>query len=228
MAAWSSRVMTQPELLLHSCAENVTTLGPGPAICLWVQGCQVGCPECTSKETWARDGGVRAEAVDVARWMNTTSLHYLTISGGEPFDQAPALSVLIDEARSERDWLVTCYSGYYRSALERGRHSGSVALLDRLDLLIDGPYRAEHHAPLLWRGSSNQQLHRLTDRTTLPDDEPAGIAVTFGDRGSFIMIGVPPKRGFRTQFESRLPVEIGPINTSPAQSSFPFPVKEIR
>jgi anaerobic ribonucleoside-triphosphate reductase activating protein len=213
-------------LRLNSCAAEVATLGPGPAAGIWVQGCGLACSGCMSKETWAIDGGVEAEVGDVARWLNSTPLRHLTIAGGEPFDQAPALVELVDEARRDRDWVVTCYSGYYRRAIEREIRPRARDLLARLDLLIDGPYVAGLHAPLRWRGSTNQSLHLLTDRVTLDgDDVPAGMAVTFDEAGAFALIGVPPFPGFRAAFEDRIGDGGQPLSLPEGQGSFPFPVR---
>lgn len=207
---------------LHSCAVDVTTLGPGPAVALWVQGCGLRCGECTTPDSWSRTAGSQAEPGDIASWMNTTSLLHLTISGGEPFDQATALCEIIDAARTERDWIVTCYSGYDRTEIEVS--PGPQALLARLDLLIDGPYIAARHAPLLWRGSTNQRIHRMTDRVRLPADAHAGVDLRMDDSGAFSFVGVPVQRRFRSQFETRMDVQ---LRTSPAMpAQFPFPTKE--
>ena len=107
---------TESTLVLNSVETDVDTLGPGPACCIWVQGCGIGCASCTSPHTWDASAGAVAEVRDVAQWLLSTELHHLTISGGEPFDQAPALVDLVDIIRAVRDWVVTCYSGYPRSA----------------------------------------------------------------------------------------------------------------
>lgn len=177
-------------------------------------------------DTWAADRGVRACPLDVASWMNTTPYRFLTISGGEPFDQAEAVSAVIDAARCDRDWIVTCYTGYQRGALERGVRPGGSELISRLDLLVDGPYVAKLHAELRWRGSSNQRLHFLTSRIAARDDASAGVEVVFDAVGDFQLIGVPQLRGFRADFESRLPGGAPPISPPPGQRSFPFPIEE--
>jgi len=213
-------------LLLDSVDAAVSTLGPGPAVGIWVQGCGRACPECASEHTWSTSGGALADTDDVAAWIDASPHRHLTLSGGEPMDQAPALVELIDTIRRRRDWIVTCYSGFVLESLRRDVRPGTAALVDRLDLLIDGPYRAEHHAPLRWRGSTNQRLHRLTDRVEIPpDDVPAGITPVFGDDGSFRIVGVYPERGMFTRLIDGLTEGGTAVSVSVERRTFPFPTR---
>lgn len=214
--------------LIHLAAvdDHVVTLGPEPAVGIFVQGCDRGCPGCASKYTWSASGGAFADTADVATWMNESSTHYVTVSGGEPMDQAPALVELIDAARRDRDWVVTCYSGYCIEPLRCNIRPGTAALVGRLDLLIDGPYLLEQHASLLWRGSSNQRIHNLSGRVELPPDESVGVTPVIHTDGSFELVGVYPEpallerlvetlaeRGRRPSVDTRLPL-------------FPFPTRQ--
>lgn len=210
---------------LSSVEVGVTTLGPSPAIGIWVQGCGIGCHGCMSPHTHAPDGGVVALVDDVADWASSTDHSNLVISGGEPTDQAPALTALIDRLRAERDWTVTCYTGRLREDLERDVPAGSTALLERLDLLIDGPYRADLHAPLRWRGSSNQRVHELSGRVEMLDDEPAGLQVVSRDDGAFELVGVPSEPGLVRALRAQL-AAAGFQPSRGAQPQFPFPTTE--
>ncbi len=194
---------------LHARTSSVTTLGPGPAAAVWTQGCPIGCTGCMSKPTWDGGGGELVDVDDLARWLDGTGHSYLTISGGEPFEQPGPLAELIDTIRAKRDWVVTCYSGYRLERLRAGQPPGASELLTRLDALIDGPYRADQHAPLLWRGSRNQRIHLLTDRLVLPADEPAGIQVEVTRDGTAIIVGVPPDAEFVARLESALRTRTG-------------------
>ena len=92
----------------------------------------------------------------------------VTISGGEPFTQAAPLSLLIDWVRRERDVGVIVYTGYTLAELHQmaalNKAGGISSFLDRIDLLIDGPYIKALDDGLSLRGSSNQMIHTLTDR----------------------------------------------------------------
>ncbi len=213
-------------LRLHSTNDHVTTLGPGPALGIWVQGCPIGCVGCTSRPTWDPRGGVTAEVSDVVHWMNASGLRHVTISGGEPMEQAPALIELIDRARAERDWVVTCYSGYHLDALRRDRRPRTSDLLDRLDLLIDGPYLAQRHAPLLWRGSTNQRVRSLSGRVDLPADLSAGVAYVSNPDRSGEFIGVFPEPRLLETVTAALAANGTPVTVSERPRSFPFPTHQ--
>lgn len=141
---------------------GVTTLGPGSRFCLWVQGCRQRCPGCISPMSRAEDGGqlipVSALAVEIA----LSGMDGLTVSGGEPFLQAEALADLIDRIRARRDMGVIVYTGYTIEHLRQQPEARS--LLERIDLLIDGPYIQALDDGRSLRGSSNQRVICLTER----------------------------------------------------------------
>src|SRR5262249_5297124 len=117
----------------------------------------------------------------------------VTYSGGEPTAQAEGL-VHLSRLVRERGLTVVCYSGYTLGELRALPDPWVARLLGCLDLLIDGRYDATRRANLPWRGSSNQQLHFLTDRYRHLADRlagTAGSAVEFvvGNEG-FVSTGV--------------------------------------
>ena len=211
-------------LRLDTTEDEVTTLGPSPALGIWVQGCDRGCPECASVHTWSSEEGGLAKPADIAHWMNESPLSQLTISGGDPMQQAPALIEMIDLAREKRDWIVTCYSWYLLKQLQEDVLPGTADLLQRLDLLIDGPYVASLHESLLWRGSSNQKIHNLSGRVKLPDhDESAGVTPVIRSDSSFEFVGVYPERGMMDRFIEASALRGTEVSVSTRQRTFPFP-----
>lgn len=162
-------------------------LGPGTRAVLWVQGCTLACPGCVVPESWPRgDGGTSVR--EVADWLRALPVEGLTLTGGEPLQQAGALERLLDLV----DLGVVLYTGH------RYEDIRDHPLLRRVDLLIDGPYRQDLHADLLWRGSSNQRLIPLTDRYRIePPDRSAGLEYRFQPDGRFTFAGVPPWPGYR-------------------------------
>jgi anaerobic ribonucleoside-triphosphate reductase activating protein len=182
--------------------ERTRVLGPGPRAVLVVQGCELRCRGCTVPETHRLDGGNAISITDLARrLLAIEGLEGLTLTGGEPFLQAGTLTALIDVLRVERPGLSTMsYSGYRLEWLRAKGSPEQRVLLDRLDLLIDGPYIERLHAPLLWRGSENQRIHTLSARHrgelgSIPDTS-AGMEWQFGRRRRMEWVGVPPVRGF--------------------------------
>lgn len=139
----------------------VTTLGPGRRIGIWLQGCTLRCPGCVSVDTWDRAAGETTVArvlKAISPWMDEAD--GITVSGGEPMQQADALACLLAGIRQmagkERDVLV--YSGFgWEEIATRVRGWKGLA-----DALIAGPFDASAGQTLLWRGSDNQTLHPLT------------------------------------------------------------------
>lgn len=188
--------------------DRCRVLGPGTRSVLWVQGCPLRCPGCIAPETLPVGEGTLRSVENLAGWLCSVSdTQGVTISGGEPFAQAAGLAALLDRVRAERpDYSAVVYSGFRHEALRR--QAGARILLDRVDLLIDGPFRASAQADLRWRGSANQRLIPLTDRyRAVVADEPdtgAGIEVELDRDGSVSWAGVPAEPEFRGLLEQQL------------------------
>lgn len=178
-------------------------LGPGTRAAVWVQGCHLRCKGCIAAETHPL-GGAPVPSAELAEWLALAAYDGATFSGGEPLLQARGLTTVIDAARELRPGLsLMLYTGY---RLEWLRAKGSDAqrdLLERVDLLVDGPYIERRHAPLRWRGSSNQRLLDLSGRhaADLRPDEPAGLEFELDEGLGALITGVPPVPRFREWLE---------------------------
>ena len=153
---------TRTEIAISRIHFPVTSLGPGQRIGLWFQGCSIRCGGCMSRDTWDDRPEQRVEMTELFAFLgglDRPDVAGITISGGEPFDQAEALYELVVWLRSSfchgnRDILV--YSGYHMAALVRDH----ARILASVDALISEPFQ-EFLAPrssLRWRGSPNQVL----------------------------------------------------------------------
>ncbi|WP_326953447.1 4Fe-4S single cluster domain-containing protein [Amycolatopsis sp. NBC_01286] len=178
----------------------VTALGPGTRLGIWLQGCPLACPGCMSRDTWDPNGGTDVPIAElVALWRRAVAAGAdgLTVSGGEPLEQAEPLARFLDEARAvggdqEPDFLL--YTGFELDELDVTRR----AVLARADAVVTGRYQVALPTGLLWRGSANQQLIPLTDlgrdryaayTDFVVDHPPIQIAV---DDERLFVIGVPP------------------------------------
>ena len=137
--------------------------GPGLRYAIWVQGCSLRCPGCCNPELFTSRGGT-AVAVDelAARIDATPDIEGVSLLGGEPMEQAPALAALLARVRA-RGRSTMVFTGYTREELDAV--PGADAVLAATDLLVDGRY--DRDAPdhtRRWIGSTNQRLHFLSDR----------------------------------------------------------------
>jgi anaerobic ribonucleoside-triphosphate reductase activating protein len=106
-----------------------------------------------------------AQLLNWCRQTTGGKLDGVTISGGEPFDQAQPLAALIAglaqwRSSEKLDFDILCYSGYALATLQK-KHA---KLLEQLDALIPEPFVQSKPLTHVWRGSSNQPLVLLSER----------------------------------------------------------------
>ena len=152
-----------PELNVAAWQPRCSVAGPGCRFVLWLQGCPMRCPGCVNPQ-FQPFVPRSVEAVDVvaARILGAPGIDGVTYSGGEPMEQARGLAVLSERLRS-RGLTVVCYTGYTLDSLRRRGEPAIERFLRSIDLLIDGPYMSEQATKLMWRGSSNQKAHFLSE-----------------------------------------------------------------
>lgn len=180
------------------CREGTHVLGPGLRYVVWVQGCNRCCPGCVTPESRSMDGGICLRVEDIAADIALQpKIDGVTISGGEPFLQAEAVAELLKLIKARRpDLTVIIYTGYELSQLTEVDKAGEV--LEYTDVLIDGPYVESLNDNMGIRGSSNQQVRRLSSR--LDDyirEMEAGdrkIQYELNRDGMLSKIGVPSKK----------------------------------
>ena len=186
-------------LYVGDISPNVTSLGPGNRIALWLQGCTLNCPGCMSPELFTRRESCLRKVEEILRQNLAFAPGHrgLTISGGEPFQQAVGLRNLLLLLRRYTTLDVLLYSGYTLAELRKGPPE-MAAVLSLTDFLISGPYRRDLPTTKPYRGSDNQVLHFLSPRAQLDGltgnaiGEPApSLEVRIKEDGSLHIIGIP-------------------------------------
>jgi len=138
--------------------------GPGKRFVIWFQGCLLRCKGCFNPELWDEKGGILMSIDDVMECISCAKgIDGVTFTGGEPLMQVEPLLELTKRIK-EKGLTILCYTGYTYEEIMSGRVPGVKELLKWFDILIDGPYKEEEKAPLLWRGSKNQKVYFLTER----------------------------------------------------------------
>jgi anaerobic ribonucleoside-triphosphate reductase activating protein len=209
--------MTTASLRVGRIEHDVTVLGPGVRSVVWVAGCGLGCQGCITPELWDSAGGEQISAEALADELAQRAVDGITWSGGEPFEQAAAIAAICCHIRARRPAIsLMAYSGFKRAVLQRRRDAGCVELLAALDLLVDGRYVRARHAPLRWRGSSNQTIHDLSGRHAddlAAPDAPAGMHRHLTSDGELRFTGVPPVPDFRDRLAAALDLVPGAAGT---------------
>lgn len=146
--------------------------GQGLRYGVFVQGCSHGCPGCHNPESHDPHGGEEMSVDSIVEEVASNKLiSGVTLSGGEPFEQAAQCAEI---GKCVRDlglnvWTYTGYRYEDLQALADGRHEiANDAVLDPqavadllavTDVLVDGPFvEAKKSLGLMWRGSSNQRV----------------------------------------------------------------------
>ena len=132
--------------------------GPGIRTAVFCQGCPHHCPGCHNPETWEFGVGTPMDVETVLEIVQSNPLcRGVTFSGGEPFSQAGELARL-GRMLKEAGYEIASYSGYTFEELLSGT-ADQRALLETLDVLIDGPFLlSERSLELNFRGSRNQRV----------------------------------------------------------------------
>src|SRR5947207_15612856 len=89
-------------MLIHGFVRGNWVNGPGLRAVVYLQGCTLGCRNCWNPETHTFAGKERsiAEIADlVVSAHQERALEGVTLSGGEPMQQADALLALIESLR---------------------------------------------------------------------------------------------------------------------------------
>ena len=154
----------------------VTALGPGTRLGIWVQGCHIGCPGCMSRDTWDAGGGSRESLGDLAslwRRARDQGATGLTISGGEPAEQAGQVADLVRRIRQADAGLTldartraepwAAFDVLVFSGLDEAEFRAACpALTACADAAVLGPFDITRPTDLIWRGSANQCLVTFT------------------------------------------------------------------
>ena len=135
--------------------------GAGIRFTVCVQGCPHNCPNCHNTQTHDIKGGYDCSTQKIYdEVIKDPLLKGITLSGGEPMEQAESLLPLA-KAVAERGLDITIFSGYtLEQLLEKGKETPEITELISLSrLLVDGPFiESKKDLTLLFRGSSNQRL----------------------------------------------------------------------
>ncbi|MCL2425619.1 MAG: anaerobic ribonucleoside-triphosphate reductase activating protein [Oscillospiraceae bacterium] len=135
--------------------------GPGLRFVVFAQGCQFRCEGCHNPDTWDSNGGTEVSVEDLIKDMLSNPLtDGLTLSGGEPFEQAADCISLAAAARDNglNVWIFTGKT--FEELQEESKDNYSIAKLMKLtNVLIDGKFIfAQRTLSQKWCGSKNQRV----------------------------------------------------------------------
>lgn len=136
--------------------------GEGVCVSFWTQGCPHQCPGCHNPETWSYNGGMELPNDIRGQIIKAISANGLTrnfsVLGGEPLcdNNLSLTKEIITAVRVAYPQIkIFLWTGYL---LEDFTEDQKV-ILDKIDVLVDGPYIEDcRDITLKFRGSTNQRI----------------------------------------------------------------------
>ncbi|MFJ5375873.1 anaerobic ribonucleoside-triphosphate reductase-activating protein [Pectobacterium sp. CHL-2024] len=140
--------------------------GPGTRCTLFVAGCVHECVGCYNKSTWRLNSGqpfTQEQEDRIIADLQDTAIprQGISLSGGDPLHprNVPDILRLVERIRAEcagKD--IWVWTGYVLAELTPEQQR----VVDLINVLVDGKFVQDLKDPaLIWRGSSNQVVHRL-------------------------------------------------------------------
>ena len=137
--------------------EDTTVDGPGFRTSVYSSGCPHHCPGCHNPQSWNISNGQPVDIEDILKVILDDPFADVTFSGGDPMFQPEGFTELARAIRQRSNKNIWCYTGYLFEDLLR--HPAQKALLEQIDVLVDGRFiEALRDEGLRFRGSSNQRI----------------------------------------------------------------------
>lgn len=135
--------------------------GPGMRRVFFSQGCSHNCKGCFNTHTHSFNGGELFNINELVNdIVNNPMIKGITFSGGDPFEQSEAFSILAKQLK-DHHYNIWSYSGYtFEEILSISEEKKSFKeLLNNIDVLVDGLFVEDlKDTSLKFRGSSNQRI----------------------------------------------------------------------
>ena len=180
-------------LRLHGFLQSSLANGPGKRAVIWVRGCSLACPGCFNPDSHSVDGGKLISTSELAREVLelTDEIEGVTISGGEPLQQADAILTFAETIKRQSNLTVLLFSGF--SWDEISRMPVAERLSTCVDLLIAGRYIESERLGKGLIGSTNKTVHFLSDRYSMKDLESVpSCEVLISANGDISVSGIDP------------------------------------
>lgn len=193
------RVNEQMKLnIAHICKLVDDCLGPGKRYGLWFQGCNFNCKGCINPQF---QKNIPNKIIDIEEITNDiienkNKIEGITIGGGEPFLQIEPLYELCHIIKEKTKLSIIIYTGYTIEELKQLKNPLINKILNTIDMLIDGRYIEELNEGLIWRGSTNQKIHFLSERyndikNEILNKKSRNLYFDFNENNELLIYGTP-------------------------------------
>ena len=133
--------------------------GPGIRTVVFLQGCNLYCPECHNKNTWEMNKGKKISIDYLVKELNRKVINKkITISGGEPLMQFAALKELLLKLAN---FNIALYTGHEFEEVPK-------ELFKYLDYIKTGRFIKKLQTSIVpYVGSMNQKFERIIENETI-------------------------------------------------------------
>jgi anaerobic ribonucleoside-triphosphate reductase activating protein len=133
---------------------------------VWTQGCEKQCRGCFNPETWDKNRGIYWDTLKLAEYVRSINPEGLTITGGDPLEQAFEIHDFLKQLHCENGDLpglplgIIMFTGFTREEIDQSTPNFEAAksCLGLIDVLIDGRYEQDCRVDNMLAGSSNQRF----------------------------------------------------------------------
>lgn len=184
-------------LKVHSFIETSLGNGPGRRCVLWLQGCTLNCPGCFNADTHDFSGGEQLTVAEVLSRIDAAQQEFgitgLTVSGGEPLQQAEEIVTVLELVREKTDLSAVVFTGF------TFKEVSAMPVFQRLkrcvDVLICGRYIESMRVATGLTGSTNKTFHYFSERYQQSDFEDVSVGeVIIDEKGRLVLTGIDPLR----------------------------------
>ena len=148
------------------------TNGPGKRVVIWIQGCTIGCPGCFNTPMQPHEPRHLIDPLLFAEIISSECIEHgcegVTLTGGEPFQQAAALGIFSSKIK-ENNLTIVCFSGYSKENLILSIDPSVQNLIDLVDMLIAGPYNNQNTYHRTWSDDPDKEYVFLSDSYSKAD-----------------------------------------------------------
>lgn len=180
-------------LTIHHFLPSSFSNGPGRRAVVWVQGCTLACPGCFNPDTHSITQGtvIRVDALSEEILTHADQLEGLTISGGEPLQQAAPLVMLLRKIRGASSLSILLFTGFSWEQIPNIPSGAEV--LKYCDVVLAGRYEQSLRLASELLGSANKTCHFLTSRYSPVDLQSVPEAeVIIEPSGEILLSGINP------------------------------------
>ena len=156
---------------LANIIDNDVVNGEGLCVSLWTCGCPHKCEGCHNQDLWDYNNGQEYDLEEITQkleiLLNKNGVQRnLSILGGEPLcpENVHEVAAIISYLKAWHPTLkIYLWTGYTLELLQKQKQENQSLknILDKIDVLIDGPFvLKERDITLPLRGSRNQRILR--------------------------------------------------------------------